>query len=468
MEFTSALLIYPHAGKTKTSYHYYPPLGLEIIGTVLEKAGIPVTIVDLRHEETFVPLVKKGNGAMVAVSINWDFELPALSAIIEQVPEENTIIVGGRTATAYVEEIFQQHPRVSCIVRGDGEESIREIAEGKNFEAIDGISFRKNGTVVHNENRNLKAIDNSIIVNRGLRRYDYTNKEIGITVDLISTSRGCPFHCKFCNFNNNPLGQKRNWTGRSPESVVEELMTIDAPVILITDDNFAANVKRVEKICDLIIEKGLKKNFMAAVRLDVGKHPDVLEKMYKAGIRILTIGIESASDRVLKLMNKGFDTAEALKALRTISSYKFFVHGFFMVGYFTETKEEMLRIPQFAAKSRIDTIETFTLMTDKYSPLNTLINDYPDYHVKEIDDIKYIFSDKYEVNDLIDIKDQITMRFYTPWKYVKIIKKLSGMGIIKMHHIINFAVMGIKRAIIPIFYKKKIRKTATDLQAAME
>ena len=466
MKFSHALLIYPDPGLKKTMYHYYPPLGLEIIGTVLDSMNIPVTLVDLRHEDGFAPHAKKGAGHMAAISINWEFELPALPSIIEKVPEDNFIIIGGRTATSYVEEIFRDNPRVSCIVRGDGEESILEIAEGKELEEIEGISFRKNGSVVHNRNRTLKAIDNTIIVKRELRRTDYTNQEVGIAIDLISTSRGCPFNCKFCNFNNNPLGQKRNWTGRSAESVVQELETIKAPVILITDDNFAANMKRVEKICDLIIEKGIKKSFMAAVRIDIGKYPDILKKMYKAGIRVLTIGLEAASDRILKLMNKGFTTEEAFQALREISRHRFFIHGFFMVGYFTETKEEMLLIPSFADRSHVDTIETFTLVTDKYSPLNELIKEYPDYHVQTIDNIRYIFSDTYSVTDLIDIKDQITMRFFTPWRYVKALKKLSGLGVVKFHHLLNFLFMGLKRAIVPIFLKKKIREEERKAQVA--
>ena len=137
-----------------------------------------------------------------------------------------------------------------------------------------------------------------------------------------------------------------------------------------------------------------------------------------------------------------------------------------MVGYFTESKEEMLRIPSFADKSHVDTLETFTLMTDKYSPLNELIKDYPDYHIQIMDDIRYIHSDKYSVTDLIDIKDQITMRFYTPWRYVKILRKLSGLGVIKFHHLLNFALLGIKRSIVPIFLKGRIREEQRKAHSA--
>ena len=67
---------------------------------------------------------------------------------------------------------------------------------------------------------------------------------INHTFDTVLTTRGCPFKCKFCTFSFNPLGQKRSYTERTVESVIEELKTVTADVVLFSDDNFFTNPNR--------------------------------------------------------------------------------------------------------------------------------------------------------------------------------------------------------------------------------
>ena len=226
-----------------------------------------------------------------------------------------------------------------------------------------------------------------------------------------------PYHCKFCNFSNNPLGQKRKWTGRSPESVIKELESMKSPNVLITDDNFAVDMKRVEKICDLIIEKGIRKNIAAAVRIDISKYPAIVDKMYQAGIKVLMIGFESATDRVLEMISKGFTTEEAIEAMKVIRRKNFYIHGYFIIGNFTETREDMLKIIDYAGKLDLDTLDAIILRTDKYSPINDIILNYPDYHIVASGSEMQIYSDNYSIQDLVGIRNEITRRYFTPGEY---------------------------------------------------
>lgn len=454
MKFEQALFIYPEAPPGASSYKYYPPLGLETVATVVDKQGIPVTIIDRRHEESISPYLKENNIQMIGISINWDYELLSLPAILKEIDEKKTVILGGRAATTHVEEIFRDNPKVSCIVRGDGEEIISEIARGKPFEEIDGISFRKNGDVINNKNRDLKGMENDLIVNRELRRYHYRSPQFKIDLDFMSTSRGCPFNCKFCNFSNNPLGQKRKWTGRSPESVVEELKSIKSKNILITDDNFAVDMKRVEKICDLIIENKIRKNFAAAVRIDISKHPEIVNKMYKAGIKLLLIGFEAARDRVLKMIDKGFTTNEAIEALKIIRRNNFYIHGYFIIGNFTETKDDMLEIINYAKKLKLDTFDAIILRTDKYSPINEIIVNYPDYHIETNNYEMQIYSDGYSIKDLIEIRNEITRRYYDIPKILGILGRINSMRIFGIRQLFNYASFQIKKSILPVMFKR--------------
>ena len=293
--YKNVLCVYPHQ-KGIPEKKYCPPIGLEYIATVLEGLVERVTLIDTRFELNLDDFIEDDNIDLVCLSVNWDYQREAAINIITRIPSNIKVIVGGRYATVSVEELFAAASNIDIIVRGDGEEIIWDIASGLPLREISGISYREGGRIIHNKTRDLSSLNDAVYPNRKMRRVNYRllykNIDLGLNTDFISTSRGCPYNCKFCTFTNNPLGQKRSWNGRSARSVVEELKTIDAEFIFVVDDNFAADMKRVEEICDLIIAEGIKKTFVVALRLEIYKYPQILKKMFQAGFKILSIGIE--------------------------------------------------------------------------------------------------------------------------------------------------------------------------------
>ncbi|MDO8489390.1 MAG: radical SAM protein, partial [Candidatus Omnitrophota bacterium] len=386
--YKNVLCIYP-SKKGTPDKKYCPPIGLEYIAAVMEGLVGKITLIDMRFEFNLEKYLKNKPVDLVCVSICWDFQLEAALDMITGIPAETKVIVGGRYATTYVEELFAASSHIDIIVRGDGEEIARDIALRVPLADIPGISYRKDNSIVHNKSRDLILLDDKIYPNRKLRQVNYKllykNIDLGIGIDFISTSRGCPYHCKFCTFTNNPLGQKRDWSARSARSVVEELKTIDAEFIFVVDDNFAIDMKRVEEICDLIIAEGIKKIFAVSLRLDIYKYPQILRKMFVAGFKILSIGIESAQDKTLRSMEKGFDTALAQKAFAEITRINFYIHGYFIVGCIGENESEMLAIATFAKRLKLDSISLSLLRTEKYSPLNEVIAKSKGYHVGDND-----------------------------------------------------------------------------------
>jgi radical SAM superfamily enzyme YgiQ (UPF0313 family) len=370
--------------------------------------------------------------------VNWDYQRDATINIIDRIPSHSKVVVGGRYATTCVEELFAAAPNIDIIVRGDGEEIIRDIALGLPLKDIPGISYREDSRIIHNKIRDLRSLHDAIYPNRKLRRVKYRllykNIDLGQGVDFISTSRGCPYHCKFCTFTNNPLGQKRNWSGRSASSVIEELKTIDAGFLFVVDDNFAVDMKRVEKICDLIIAEGIKKTFAVAVRLEIYKHPQILEKMFNAGFKILTIGIESAQNKTLRAMQKGFDTALAEKAFAEIRKVNFFIHGYFIVGCMGENEAEMLEMAPFAKSLKLDTINLSLLRTEKYSPLNELIANSSGYYVSENN---IVCSEEYPLKVLRNIRHRIGRSYYTLPTILRIAKKIINARLISFRYVVK-------------------------------
>jgi radical SAM superfamily enzyme YgiQ (UPF0313 family) len=290
---------------------------------------------------------------------------------------------------------------------------------------IPGISFRKNGKIIHNKNRPLPDIDSLATPDRSLRRskYSLTLNGIdatGLSFDSVLSARGCPYNCKFCTFSLNPLGQKRNYSPRNVKSVVDEIEKTTAKAILFSDDNLFADPKRAEVLCDMIIERKIKKKFIAQARLEIAKYPTLLKKMVKAGFKALLIGIESPHDRILKQLNKGFDSATVRKAFAVLRKYPLYCHGYFIFGNITETEEEMLYIPKFAKEIGVDSITFNKLRIEKFSPLRQLAESTPGYHITEKGEL---YSDEFSHARLKKIGRRMKFDFYTPARFLKMMYK---------------------------------------------
>lgn len=415
----------------------FPPVGLEYIAAALSPAVEKVTFLDLRlpgplRDPAALNVFISEHIDLICVSINWEYHFAEVCRLVNMLPPGITTVVGGKQATDNVEGVFEACPNVDVVVRGEGEESIVEIAQGKSLAEINGISYRDGEAIVHNPNRPLPEVDLYRFPDRNLRSQRYHMNIGGYALrgqefDIILTSRGCPYNCKFCTFNLNPLGQKRNYSARSIDSVMEELRQVTAQIVLIADENFFVNPRRAKQICDRIAAEGIRKSFIVQSRIEIYQHPDVLESARKAGIKVFLLGIESPQDRILQQFNKGFDTAKLREAFKTFRQFPFYYHGYFIYGNVGETEEEMLQIPTFARELGLDSITYQKLRIEKYSPLRELVESSPDYY---IGDDTIVYSYKLGRKGLKKISRQITRRFYTPWQLLKISRKLVRLGVV--------------------------------------
>jgi len=413
----------------------------------------------LRFEKKPLLSIIDENTDLVLISYNWGVEEEFVKDVINSIPEKMTVIVGGRYATEHVDELFQNIPRIDGIVRGDGEEIARETVLKGILPDIDGLSFRSNDEIIHNRNRRLEPVRSDFYPNRRLRRYKYMVSvdefTSDIEIDLILGSRGCPYDCKFCDFKFNPLGEKRKWSVRTPESVVSEIKTIQADFIGFADDIFTADMDWVERVCDLIIGEGIKKKYAINARLEVAKRPDVLKKMYKAGFMAFLLGIESAHDKTLASMNKGFTTEKVREYFEVLRQFNFIYHCYFIIGNIGESREEMLDIVKFSHELGVDTLGLSVLRATKYSPLKEMVRNYNNYHIEE--DSGKVYSDMLSVDDLQQIRRDVNASFFTMPVIMRVLRKMVIHRLLTFGRVYKLIVFTSRRKIKKIAKKRGIR-----------
>ncbi len=435
--YKHALALNPYFGDSTALIGLFPPTGLEYISASMKDLVGKVTLLDLRHEKAYqdpkaLSKFIRNEVDLLCVSIRWESRFENVCDFLSQLPPEVCTIVGGYKATEEVEYLFNRCPNIDMIVRGEGEEIIKQVVTGVPYKDIRGLSYRENGGIVHNEIHPLPDITRIPFPDRSLRKDDYCLVKHGVrlsshTFDTVLTTRGCPFKCKFCTFSLNPLGQKRSYTERPVESVIEELKTVTADVVLFSDDNFFTNPKRSEQLCDLIIENKIKKIFVVQARIDIAKHRRVLDKAEKAGFKVFLIGIESPHDRILNQLQKGITRQEVRDAFAVLTQYNFYLHGYFIYGNIGETEEEMLYIPKFAREIKLDSISFQKLRVERFSPLKEVVEETPGYYYNRIGGS--VYSDRYGRKELKQIRNRIRSAFYDLPQVIHIIRKARRIGL---------------------------------------
>jgi anaerobic magnesium-protoporphyrin IX monomethyl ester cyclase len=443
--YKHVLALNPYFGSSTQAVGFFPPTGLEYIVASMKDLVGKVTLLDLRYEKAYqnpktLSQFIRDEIDLLCISIRWPSRFENVCDFVSQLPQEVCTVVGGYKATEEVEYLFDRCPNIDMIVRGEGEDIIKQIVTGVPYKDILGLSYRKNGGIIHNENHDLPDITHMPFPDRSLRRHDYHLEQNGVrlshlTFDTILTTRGCPFKCKFCTFSLNPLGQKRSYTERPLESIIEELKEITADVVLFSDDNLFTNVKRSEQLCDLIIENKIKKIFVAQTRIDIAKHRKVLDKAEKAGFKIFLIGIESPHDWILKQLEKGITQQEIRDACAVLTQYDFYLHGYFIYGNIGETEEEMLYIPKFAKELKLDTISFQKLRIERFSPLKEVVEQTPGYYCNRVGGA--VYSEQFGRKELKRIRNRIRSEFYDLPQILHFINKGRRAGFVNWRDVMR-------------------------------
>ncbi|MDP2981061.1 MAG: cobalamin-dependent protein, partial [Candidatus Omnitrophota bacterium] len=126
----------------------FPPTGLEYVATSAKGLVDKITLLDLRYERDLSDTEKllafiSSEIDILCVGIGWDRQFDEICQMLNRVPDNIPLVVGGYKATERVEELFKRCPTIDIIVRGEGEETIKEILKGSSLKDISGISYRE-------------------------------------------------------------------------------------------------------------------------------------------------------------------------------------------------------------------------------------------------------------------------------------------------------------------------------------
>ena len=304
-----------------------PPLGLAAVASPLLDADFDVKILDLDLED---PEDGPGNGddrlrkrlrdcrpsivGVTALSNSFASARRVLESVKAADPRTLTVL-GGIHASVLYERLLREHQSIDAIVRGEGEvtfpELARRFADSGNFDGILGVSYRREGRIVHNNDRPLsRDLDAFPIPAHHLidgSRYRTRS---------IASSRGCAHDCTFCSIQTQ---YHRIVRFRSAGRLLEEiqgLLYFGAKRIMFTDDNFTFSMKRIRELCGAMVRQGLNRQaaFFAQGRMDdICRNPSMAGMLSEAGFQAVYVGAESGSPEVLDDYRKGIHPDEILR-----------------------------------------------------------------------------------------------------------------------------------------------------------
>lgn len=381
-----------------TRFSINPPLGLAYIASVLEKNGIDVEILDANVLNLDVDdVVQRAMGAkatIVGVSILMG-AYKYSTKIAQKLPKNILSVAGGAYASGAPEEVLRDGFDVA--VRGRGEQPMLALSLGKNMEEILGIYYWKDGKIISNNPQPIEDLISKplplparhLLINNGVNKPYRLEGTMYFPWAPIFTSIGCPYHCYWCS-----KQVFDRFLPRAPEDVVAEIRHLvekyKVKEIDVHDDCFNADVKRAEKILDLIIENGLKVKLRFAAGIKAKNITRAfMEKMKKAGCMEVAFGIESGDQEVLDKIPKMISLDDVRKSVQYTKGAGIKTIGFFILGLQGDNEKTMQKTIDFAKEIGVD-FACFNLMTPYHgTPLWDSIEKNGKFFIKDFDDLHH-------------------------------------------------------------------------------
>jgi len=347
------LLIQPPPRNIQKEDIIVPPLGIAYLAAVLEKKGHNVGIIDGFAEGLDYQTLENRIKDFVPDIVGITGMTPVIDNAFRTVKAARKyakhIIMGGPHASMVRKNIFEQAPEIDFSIQGEGETSISMLVDaidkGSNISSIPGLITRdfENPPACYIENLDSLPLPARHLLPNDKYRYILSKGK----VTTIFSSRGCPYHCIFCD--KTVFGSK--WRARSSENVLEEIELVvrDLGVksIVFYDDLFTVKKDRVVEICKGILDRDLDIEWKAEGRVNIVDE-ETLKWMKKAGCSMIAYGVESGNQKGLDYLNKGTKVEQIRNAFELTQKAGIKPMGYFVLGIPVETYEEEIGTIEFA------------------------------------------------------------------------------------------------------------------------
>ncbi|HEC80296.1 MAG: hypothetical protein DRH51_06030 [Candidatus Coatesbacteria bacterium] len=446
-------------GHIKRDYKASPPLGIMYLASVIRsEIDADISIIDTRlgnltNHEVLRKLVDT-RPDMVGFS-TFTLEAPQMHSLADDIKREFSdvlIMAGGPHASADPKRVLEDN-NIDFVIIGEGEETIKDVLRFHRGEMsisdVYGTAFRSNGDVAVNPPRPFiedldsipfpawDLIDREAYFNLPRLLILYRHKEYM----PIFTSRACPYRCIYCH----RLFGKR-FRARSPENVLDEITILYNEYGIrefeVFDDVFNCHRERAKKILRMFVESGMD----ATLQFPNGLRGDLVDDeliywLKRAGAFRLSIAVETASPRLQKYIKKYIKLDKIKPVVKKLTKAGINVHGLFMLGFPTETRQELHQTIKFAVNGCFNTASFFivnpfegTELADIARKLGYRINSDPNNYD--------YFSARFNLSQVSD--EELTyllrvanIKFYFNWRRVISFLKLITTNVKVVPHLVK-------------------------------
>lgn len=397
----------------------WPPLDLLNCAALLEKEGIAVRLVDARANpiniEQIASIATGFDKCFVTSSPidRWqcpNIDMDQFFKLIHLLSKKELYIMGTH-CTVCPDEMLDQ-TKAKAIIRGEPELTVLDICRNKSLKDIDGITFKDNGSIVHNKDRELLSLNDLPLPAFHLidvRNYSY--EILGNNLLLFEGSRGCPYPCIYCQ--KSMYGRQHRT--KSPEKLFTEVVygieKFHAKSAYFIDLEFTLKRDFVVELCNKLIKNNISIRWTCQTRADT-VDMDLLKLMKRAGCRLIHFGVETGSERIMEIINKKISLPQIAHGIDMTKKAGIDQACFFMFGFPTETEEDRSKTVAFS-KTLNPTYASFHKVTTyQGTPLFEMTKTH--YNVP----FCHLQIEDHETDFLNQTIRQALLEFYVRWQYI--------------------------------------------------
>lgn len=443
---------------------FYPPIGLIHLSAYVEREGHKVDVIDAAALGLgigdIIQRVKDGCYDLIGVGCTTAYwkSTRALATELRKAFPKMPLVIGGAHARFYPVESLK-YSEFDYAVFGEGELSFAElidsIEKSRHLDKVKGIAYKSKGKVTRNGTREWIADMDSLPFaswdKLPLEKYGALLTGGKKNFICMMTSRGCPYQCTFCS-ETSRLGRK--FRAMSVERIFNEIKHVyeknGVRYIAFYDDTFTADMKRIESLCDRIIESGMSLKWDCRTRVD-RVDEKLISKMKRAGCVCIKFGVESGIEHIRNdIINKNVKDDQIMRAVGFCKKAGVDFHAYFMIGNPTETPETVRKSIEFSIKMDPDmaffqnvVLQDTTCPMFKWALDNGYVEeDFISDYIKGKSDVFYklLITEKISFEQHMKLAREAVKRFYIRPRFIfKRIKKINSFSMLKEHLMLALA-----------------------------